>query len=136
MTGNCFTQNEVSVAPVLSFGGNVMANMNSGSVDKLSSRGACEFIAKFDDVDDPSSPTSPSAGDFFCVPFDEKSCHGHALNASLDNDPDRTLPLRKRLSPQTSRGATLFVGLAVLSTLVVCVFPTLYVIHREQKRLP
>jgi hypothetical protein len=77
MTGNCFTMNNVTLAPVMSEVGTVEASMNSGNGDVVFGA-ECQFIALYDKMDE----TVVIAGisnrriEVSCIDFDtDESCY-------------------------------------------------------------
>jgi len=72
MEGNCFINNEMSITPVISQGGQIKASSNFGP--KTAAAEGCEFIADFEISDTLSAPTGASAVSINCIDFDGESC--------------------------------------------------------------
>jgi hypothetical protein len=78
LIGNCFAQNEVTIAPVIGDGGSIEASMNSGNKHAVRTSG-CEFVALFTSADDTkaarvipgiSNRRTEQALDVSCIDFD------------------------------------------------------------------
>jgi hypothetical protein len=82
MTGNCFIDNQVQFAPVISHSHSLPSVSNNHGQEKTAT-GTCEFIAAYTEKeesgDNPSTQT-----DFSCIDFDGRSCYDLATNPGVD----------------------------------------------------
>jgi hypothetical protein len=133
---NCFVDNDVTLGPVVSRGGEMKVSLNGGRNTSGTVGTTCNFVAVLDEFD---AETFTSEDTFMCVEFDDYSCvdgeeWGIVEESSESDGPVTLNPSSLKSSGTTARnnGIVSSIVLACLFAVVALIAATGAVYHRRR----